>query len=225
MARLVRCILTIVGLVLLILPPVHAGQISLTFDEKQLADDNNDPILNFYNGGETFLGKGPGPTLGVVFADSNARVYTTPQTGHYTPPGYMLVSSDNAATGQAITTTMNVSGGFISSVNFDYAVIGAAGSLQVFSGLDGTGSVLGTTDLPVTSSTGNGVFVADSVEFSGIAHSVVFDGGNKQLAVDDILLNSVPEPPGLHLVAFGMAFVCVKLKRCCGTRVDTTSRR
>ena len=195
MARLVRGICTIAGLVLLILPPVHADQISLTFDEKQLANDSNDPILNFYNGGETFLGKGPGPTLGVVFADSNARVYTNPQTGHYTPPGYMLLSSDNAAAGQPITTTMNVSAGFITGVSFDYALIGAAGSLQVFSGLDGTGTVLGTTDLPVTSSTGNGVFVADSVDFSGIAHSVVFDAGNMQLGVDDIVLNSVPEPP------------------------------
>ncbi len=212
MIRLVRGVVMIAGLVLLILPPVYADTISLTFDETKLATDSNDPILNFYNGGDTYLGIGPGPNLGVVFANLNARVYTAAQTGTYTAPGYMLLASDNGVAGEPLSTTMNVNGGFISSVVFDYAMIDAAGSLQIYSGLSGTGALLASADLPVTSSTSTGVFVADSVLFSGIAHSVVFNGGNKQLAVDDILLNSVPEPPALYLVALGMACVCVKLR-------------
>ena len=187
----------------------------MTFDEKQLASDNNDPILNFYNGGKTYLGVGPGPNLGVVFADTNARLFTTAQSGTYTAPGYMLLSSDTAREGEPISTVMNLSAGFITSVFFDYAAIDTAGSLTIYSATDGAGAKLATLALPVTtpSNSTTGVFVADSVTFSGIGRSIVFSGGNKQLAVDDLLLTSAPEPAGLCLLAIGMAGVCLTVCR------------
>jgi hypothetical protein len=77
--------------------------------------------------------------------------------------------------------------------------------MQVYSGFDGTGILLADLTLPITSPmTGPGVFVADSLTFSGVAHSIVFDGGNKQLAFDDLTTTSaVPEPPGWYLLAIG----------------------
>jgi hypothetical protein len=61
----------------------------------------------------------------------------------------------------------------------------------------GEGNVLATVDLAVTSpATGPGIFVADSVNFNGIAQSVVFSGGNQQMAFDDLQFQTVtvPEP-------------------------------
>ena len=187
-------------------PLAPAGTIAVTFDESQLASDNNDPLLNFYNGGTTFRGVGPGPNLGVVFIDTNARLFTQAQTGFYTPPGYMVLFSDTAREGEGISTIMNINAGIISTVFFDYATIDAAGSITVYSGLNGTGTALASELLPISSpASGPGVFVADSLPFSGVGSSIVFSGGNKQLAIDDIMMTSVPEPPAGHLLAIAIA--------------------
>ncbi len=180
-----------------------AGTISVTFDESQLV--NNDPILTFYDGGTTYLGIGGGPDLGVEFT-LNARVFTQTSglTGAFTPPGIMELYSDTAREGEGISATMDVEGGFSSGIVFSYAAIDAAGMMQVYSGLDGTGTLLADGNLPVTSPvTGPGVFVVDSVDFSGVAQSVVFSGGNKQLAFDDLLMG-VPEPPAWGMLTIGI---------------------
>ncbi len=206
MRRLLHGALAMAALVAFNQPLVGAGTIAVTFDQSQLASDNDDPILNFYNGGTTYLGVGPGPNLGVVFIDTNARLFTQAQTGIYTPPGYMVLYNDAARTGEGISTIMNINGGIISTVFFDYATIDAEGSITIYSGLNGTGTVLANEVLSITSPfNGPGVFVADSLSFSGVGSSIVFTGGNKQLGIDDILMTSVPEPPGGHLLAVAIA--------------------
>ncbi len=141
-----------------------------------------------------------------MFIDTNARLFTEAQTGFYTPPGYMVLYSDTAREGEGISTIMNINGGIISTVFFDYATIDAEGSITVYSGLNGTGTALASELLPITSpDTGPGVFVAGSLSFSGVGSSIVFSGGNKQLAIDDILMTSVPEPPAGQLLAIAIA--------------------
>ncbi len=204
-----------ISAVLLVSAPrnVAAGPtLSVTFDEAQLV--SNDPLLQYYNGGDTYLGIGPGPNLGVTFTLLAREFKSSSLVGTYTPPGFMELYSDQAREGEGISATMDVSGGFLGTVYFDYAAIDSAGRLRVFSGLDGTGSVLADMNLPVTSPiTGPGTFVADSVSFSGIGHSIVFDGGNKQLAFDDFTLTSaVPEPPSWALLAIAGALSSVVLR-------------
>jgi hypothetical protein len=175
--------------------------IILSFDEPQLVD--NDAISQFYNGGTTFLGIDGGPDYGVSFT-LNARNRTQDVlVGDYTVPGYLELKSDTAREGEGIRMTMDAAGGFVSRLDFSYATIDSVGQLQVFSGLDGTGDVLATLSLPITSSqSGPGVFVADSLSFSGVGRSLVFAGGNKQLAIDDLALTPVvPEPPTGRLLA------------------------
>ena len=183
--------------------PARGETITVSFDEKQLV--NNDPMLQFYDGGKTFRGIGPGPNYGVTFT-INARVFTSTSSlaGTFTKPGVMLLYSDTAREGEGISATMNVKPGFSSSLAFDYAAIDAAGDLKFYSGADGTGTLLKDAMLPVTSpQTGPGTFVADAVNFSGVAHSVVFTGGNKQLGFDDLTFATVPEPSAWHLLASG----------------------
>lgn len=197
--------LGLVVMLLLIPGRASAANITLTFDEAALKNDNNDPILNFYNGGKTYLGIGPGPNYGVSFVDDNARVFTQTSRliGTFTKPGIMQLYSDTAREGQGISTTMNVSGGFAGTIAFDYAAIDSAGMIQIYSGLNGKGTLLSTVKLPVTSPVdGPGTFVSDSATFSGVAHSAVFSGGNKQLGIDDFQFSSVPEPSsGLMLLS------------------------
>lgn len=180
----------------------RAGLASITFDEPQLVD--NDPLLQFYNGGTTFRGIGGGPNLGVSFT-INARVRTVDSlVGDYTKPGFMELLSDTAREGEGISATMDATGGFMGGVQFSFATIDSEGRMRVYSGLDGTGSVLADMTLPITSPiTGPGTFVADSLAFSGVAHSIVFDGGNKQLAIDDLTTTLVPEPPSWCLLVIG----------------------
>jgi hypothetical protein len=178
--------------------------IAVTFDEPQLV--NNDPLLTFYDGGTTYRGIGGGPNLGVAFS-LNARVFTQTSglTGTFTPPGVMELYSDTARDGEGISAIMDVAGGIQSGVQFSYAAIDADGRVRVYSGLDGAGTLLADVTLPITSpQTGPGVFVADSVQFSGVAQSIVIDGGNKQLAFDDLTtFSAVPEPLSLSLLAIG----------------------
>jgi hypothetical protein len=177
------------------------GTITVSFDEKQLV--NNDPLLTFYDGGKTYRGIGGGPNYGVSFT-INARAFTQTSglIGTFTKPGIAELYSDTAREGEGISFTMDVKSGFASSVSFDYAAIDSAGEMKIYSGADGTGTLLKDVKLPVTSPiTGPGTFVADSARFSGTAHSIVFNGGNKQLAIDDVALATVPEPPSWHLLA------------------------
>jgi hypothetical protein len=181
--------------------------ISITFDQQQLV--NNDPIEQFYNGGTTYRGVDPGPNLGVTFS-INARVFTQTSglTGTFTTPGIMELYSDTAREGETISATMNVLSGFTGGVAFDYAAIDQGGSISIYSGTDGQGNLLGSFNLPVTSpSTGPGIFVADAANFSGTAESVVFTGGNKQIAFDDLQLQlaSAPEPTTGSLLGISAA--------------------
>ncbi len=199
----------------------RAGDITVSFDEPQLV--NNDPLLLFYDGGTTYRGIGGGPDYGVEFT-LNARVFTqtTGLTGTFTPPGIAELYSDTAREGEGIAFTMNVESGFASSVSFDYATIDAAGEMKIYSGLDGTGTLLADVILPVTSPiTGPGIFVADTVTFSGIANSIVFSGGNKQLAIDDVMLSTVPEPSSWHILAIG----CLSYSLACLARRMRDPRR
>jgi hypothetical protein len=197
--------LAIVVLGALGLGQAHGGStISVTFDEPQLV--NNDPLETFYDGGMTFRGIGGGPNLGVAFS-LNARVFTETNglTGTFTPPGIMELFSDTAREGEGISATMNVAGGFAVGLLFDYAAIDAPGEMKVYSAPGGTGTLLADAILPITSpQTGPGVFVLDAVAFDGVAQSVVFLGGNKQLAFDDLELGIVPEPPAWCLLTMGI---------------------
>lgn len=104
---------------------------------------------------------------------------------------------------------MNVEDGFDTGFSFFYAAVNFPGSVSVYDGLNGTGTLLATLNLPVTPSDGGdptGVFspfVPIGVTFSGIARSVDFGGAVDQIGFDDVTIGSasagVPEPTSAFL--------------------------
>jgi hypothetical protein len=185
----------------------HAGTV-LTFEGLK----NFEQVANFYDGGTGSLGSGPGPSYGVTFSTLGLAYIPGLQTGQITPfpndpspPTVLLLfkTGDPLNAGFPEAMAMNVSGGFTTSLGFYYIAIGRVGSVEVWSGPSGTGTMLAQQALPITPvafATGPQV-----LDFLGTAHSVVFKGGNDQFAVENItFLASVPEPASWQLLAVGL---------------------
>jgi PEP-CTERM motif len=175
------------------------ADIVLTFEG--LAD--NQAIGNYYNGGA-------GGNLGVSFgADSLALISSTAGgTGNFTnAPSGTTVAYFLSGPGDV----MNVAAGFTTGFSFFYAdQVGFTGSVDVFSGLDGTGSLLASLSLPSTPNPYN-VFVPIGVAFAGTAQSVIFGGAADFIAFDNITIGSqtpqgaVPEPSTWAMMILGFA--------------------
>ena len=166
-------------------------------------------VGDYYNGGygydyNTGLPEsGPGENYGVYFL----------------PEGKIIASIDADAGGegnfggepspstaiwfQQGGAWMNVPSGFIGSLSFYYSNPNNASRIYIYDGLDKTGNLLATLDLPKTPYNGapdptGGLspFVPASVSFSGIAKSVDFGEEANSAYIDDIkiTLNSPPPP-------------------------------
>lgn len=203
--------LTMAGIV----SPAFAVPIVLTFEGLQNAENVNE----FYNGGTGSLGSGPGTNLGIQFSNAVAFIDSDAGgTGNFggepSPSTAITFLSTNAA-------TMNVAAGFDTGFSFYYSAILAPGVVRVWSGLDGTGSLLASLELPLTpfggalDPTGDfSPFLSFGMAFDGIALSVDFSGTANQIGFDNITLGSerpigqdeqVPEPGSLLLLGAGLA--------------------
>ena len=189
----------------------------LTFEGLQ----NFEQVSNYYDGGTGSLGSGPGPDYGITFSSYGLAYMRGVQSGFPNPfpgdpsPPTVLLDFNNASPfggGYPTSVTMDVSGGFTQDLLFYYIAIGRAGSVTLYSGLDGTGSMLASQALAITPEAfGGPTFVA----FSGTAESVVFTGGNDQFVLDNITLSaaSVPEPAAWVPFSLGLSTACLLFAR------------
>jgi len=191
----------------------QAGTVTLTFEGLQ----NNEQVLNYYNGGFGGNGSGPGPNYGITFGTDSLASISQAAGGSGNFDGapsmpttlYFLSGSGDI---------MNVPAGFTTGFSLFYSSPFSTGSATVYSGLDGTGSVLQTLTLPSTpNGTTNGPpcsgafaycpWVPTGVAFRGTAYSVEFSVAPNSTAFDNVTLGSstptpaVPEPG--TLVTFG----------------------
>lgn len=183
---------------------------------------DQEEVLNYYNGGHGGSGSGPGPNYGITFGSDSLAIISTQAGGGGTfagNPGGNTALFFLSGSGDV----MNVAGGFTTGFSFYYSAINDPGTVKVWSGLNDTGTLLATLNLPVTASQAGSAtcggnqfcpFVAFGVTFSGTAMSVDFSGTANQIAFGDITLGdanagggSAPEPSTYLLLTGGLAAV------------------
>ena len=202
-----------------------SASITLTFD--QLNGAVNEEPLAYYAGGFGSAGTGPGPNYGITFSANTITGCTQPypcaNTNSALPPSapnIIFFLSGGA-------DTMDVAGGFTTGFSFFYSSVNVPGVVNVWSGLDGTGTLLATLNLPVTPTNGDPGCLGEpfcpfeefGVTFAGTAHSVDFGGTANQIGFDNITLGSpiapVPEPAAwaMMLVGFGGLGMALRSRR------------
>jgi hypothetical protein len=190
---------------------------------------NNYAFINdFYNGGMSSQGT-TGPNFGIVFSpnaqaiclnSSSASCSNTSKGGLGDPNsregGLFFLSGDS--------TFMDVAAGFTTGFSFNYVSLSDVGSVSVFSGLDGTGTLLGTIDLSPNSGSCPGFgaafcpFSPVGVSFAGTAKSIEFGGVANQIVFDDVTFGSstpggVPEPSTWAMMLLGLAGLGIVARR------------
>ena len=185
--------------------------VTLTFTGLQ----NLEAIENFYNGGTGSLGSS-GTNYGIAFG-SDALAIISDQDGgtgnvsSIPPPSTTTVAFFLSGPGDV----MDVAAGFTTGFSFSYAAAAAPGSVDVYSGLDGTGTLLQTISLPATGDDCDGktdfsCWANTGVSFNGTAESAIFTGTANEIAFANITLGAssvptaVPEPGSFVLMGSGL---------------------
>jgi hypothetical protein len=201
----------------------HAGPvIDLTFEGINASYPSGYAFINnFYNGGMSSDGT-TGPNYGIVFS-SNAQAIclnSTTVTCSNTSKGGL--GDPNSQEGglfflSGTDTFMDVAAGFTTGFSFNYASVSDSGSVSVFSGLDGTGTLLATINLSPDSSGCSSYsaafcpFSPIGVNFAGVAESIEFAGVANEIVFDDVTFGSstpgggVPEPSTWAMMMLGLA--------------------
>lgn len=181
-------------------------------------------VGDFYNGG----GLGSTPNYGVSFSSNffGLRSVFNGGSGNFsaTPLGTPAIFL-NGTTGASVTGTMNVAPGFSNGLNFFYTA-GFTGSqaetIKVWSGANGTGTVLATIVLANNNASCTSpaycVWSNAGANFSGTAHSVTFTGPADELGLSDITLGgsstAIPEPSTFYMLGTGLLGMSVgKIRR------------
>lgn len=180
-------------------------------------------INNFYNGGTDSAGNS-GTNYGINFSSASLGLIDSDAGGNgnfANEPSASTIAF--FATGSA--ATMNVAAGFNTGFSFFYTAFSNA-SVTVYSGLNGTGSVLAT--LGLLSNYNNGGCVGDptgsfchwdpiGVTFAGTAMSANFGGAAGATGFDNITLGSatpgVPEPGSWVMLIAGFGLVGAAARR------------
>jgi hypothetical protein len=187
-----------------------AAQVTLDFE----GPTSFASVADFYAGGSDGAGA-TGPSYGIVFR-GDALAFRNDALGPYfsnapSPLGVLApVGADSA---------MNVAAGFTGAVSFFYSATQAvANGVQLWSGLDGTGTLLGSFNLLGNATNGCSDspfcrFDSTSLSFSGIARSLTFANAVGVSAIDNITVTPIPEPETVALMSLGLAGLAVARRR------------
>ncbi|HEV6965001.1 MULTISPECIES: PEP-CTERM sorting domain-containing protein [Roseateles] len=177
-------------------PAFAAGPLSIDFEKnwsygEEVANAYADQGVTFTNvlgvsndANFTYFGNAPSP-LGVAFAQLDGTVNTS--------------------------AFMNVAGGVTGGLSFFYSTPSDAPvAVKAYSGLNGTGTLLGTIDLTANSADYSAWNKA-VLSFSGTAMSFDLTGTANVVALDNIA--AVPEPSSVALLLAGGALLIARRRR------------
>lgn len=205
-----KSLIGLVALAALSAPTIASSAvIVLTFEG--VGDLN--PVGDFYDGGG-------GPDYGISFSPETLALVDSDAGGNGnfanepSPDTVMFFLEADAA-------ILNVAAGFTTGFSFFYSAA-EAGTVRVYSGLDGSGSLLANLDLVaqlddecVGDPTGAYCnWTPVGVLFAGIARSIDFGGAANFIGFDDITFGSdkpgtVPEPGALALLGLGLGLLAL----------------
>jgi len=197
------------------------GAMLLTSGVRQARADTSPVVLTFEGVGNfvtvgNFYNGGAGGNFGVVFGSGSLALVSILDGGNgaftNAPSGDTIVLFQSGS-----DDVMNVAAGFTSGFSFFYSATTVEGSVTVWSGLNGTGTLLATLMLPPNGSCANTetpfcFWTPIGMTFSGTAESVDFAGAADEVGFDNITLDSAtpggaptpaPEPATMLLLAVG----------------------
>jgi len=192
--------------------PVLAAPVGFNLTFEKTWDYFTD-VAGYYNGGTAGDGTS-GPNAGVSF--SNVYAISNDALGPYfanAPSPLGVVTPFVFLDGER--AFMNVADSVGAALTFFYSSPTAiVGAIRAYSGVNGTGTLLGTIDLAANSSTDYDVWSQVTFAFNGFASSFEFTNASSIAAFDNISAVAVPEPETMVLLAMGgAAALCLRGRR------------
>lgn len=172
--------------------PSFADDIVLDFEGLK----NLEQVKDFYNGGTGSEGSSSGKDYGVSFSAPTLAIIDADAGGsgnfanEPSPNTAIFFLNDDKV-------IMNVKDGFSGGLSFWYTSVDDGGSVEVWTGENGTGKLIASIKLEPLGSDPDGGdptgaynrWKRVSVSFDGEAHSVVFKGVANKIGFDNIALN------------------------------------